>query len=83
MTLDIEALSDELQKQDAENVKEIIEELIKDVDPSDVTVGVDIEGRINIFISGTQIGTINRFAIEGDDGQKTIMLATFQPESVS
>lgn len=81
MSLDIESLSYELQEQDAENIKEIIEELMKDVDPSDVTVGVNTEGRINVFICGTQIGIIDRYAIESD-GQ-TIMKATFQPTSVS
>ncbi len=83
--MNIEALSDELQEQDAGNIKEILEELIEhaDIDASLVSVGADTKGRIIVFFSGTQIGRINRFAVEGDDGQKTIMLATFQPESVS
>jgi len=79
--IDIESLSDEDQEQDAENIKEILEGLIKHVDPSDVSVGVDVEGRVNVFVCGTPIGTIHRFAIE-EDGE-TVMKATFQPESVS
>ncbi len=79
--LDIESCSDELQERDAKNIKEVLEELIKDVDPSNVTVGVDVEGLINVFICGTPIGTIRRYAVVKDG--ETIMKATFQPESVS
>ena len=79
--IDIESLSDELQEQDNENLNEIIKELIKDVDPSDVIVDVDPAGRVRVSICGTPIGTIHRFAftIEG----VMTMKATFQPESVS
>ena len=80
--LDIESLSQEIQEQDADNVKDILEELIKDVDPSDVTIDVDLTGRINVIIAGTPIGTIHRFAFESDDG-KMMTKATFQPVSVS
>jgi len=79
--LDIETCSDELQEQDAKNIKEVLEEVLKDVDPSNVSVGVDVEGRLNVFVCGTPIGTIHRHAIKKDG--KTIMKATFQPESVS
>lgn len=78
----IESLSDEKQEQDAENIKDILEKLIKNVDPTNVTVNVDINGRISVLICGTLIGTIHRFAFEDNTGQM-IMKATFQPESVS
>ena len=80
--LDIESLSDELQEQDADNVKDILEELIKDVDPNDVVIDVDLAGRINVIICGTPVGTINRYAFEKDDGQM-MTKATFQPVIMS
>ena len=79
--LDIATCSDEDQERDAENIKEVLEDVLKDVDPSDVSVGVDVEGCLNVFVCGTPIGTIHRYAIKKNG--ETVMKATFHPECVS
>jgi len=81
LDIDIETCSDDIQERDAENIKEILKELTKDIDPSNVSVGVDVDGRLNVFICGTPIGTIHRYAVKKNG--ETIMKATFQPQSVS
>ena len=80
--VDIASLSDEKQEQDAKNIREILEGLLEHVDPSNVAIGVDDGGHLNIFVSGTSIGMIRRYAGEDNNG-KTVMKAIFEPGTVS
>lgn len=77
----IENLSNDLQAESASQVKEILESFIEQgVAPEHIGIGVHPDGRMDVMIGSTEIGTIVRYL--GKTNGQEFVKTEFVPASI-
>ncbi|KKM91205.1 hypothetical protein LCGC14_1230970 [marine sediment metagenome] len=80
--MNIENLSANLQAESASQVKEILESFIEQgVVPEQIGIGVHPDGKLDVLIGSTEIGTIVRYF--GETNGQEFVKTEFVPASIS
>lgn len=80
--MNIENLSANLQAESASQVKEILESFIEQgVAPEQIGIGVHQDGRLDVLVGSTEIGTIVRYF--GETNGQEFVKTEFVPASIS